>query len=270
MSRNAGNYENGDFGELSSNPPNSKISQNFAKLAKIMQMILDVGGFGDFWQLHARFLNGNSTLSAIEMFLLKALFTYESKSLRLKSRIDFFLIAKDLTVNIKRSEILPAIAPDHNAISISLTLPNKCPRGPGFWKFNNTLLKDPQYIDKIRYTYTEARKYYGHFTDRRLFWEMIKMEIRSATIMYSKNKSKSIRNREQELIRKLDHLDGTICNNFSSPRIDGVLREYHELKTELQSIYEEKGKQAIFRAKCRWVENGERPTKYFFNLEKPA
>ena len=94
------------------------------------------------------------------------------------------------------------------------------------------------------------------------------MEIRSATITCSKNKSKSIRNREQELIRKLDHLDGTICNNFSSPLIDGVLREYDELKTELQSIYEEKGKQAIFRAKCRWVENGERPTKYFFNLEK--
>ena len=195
-------------------------------------------------------------------------FTYESKSLRLKSRLDFFLIAKDLTVNIKKSEISPAIAPDHNAIFILLTLPNKCPRGPGFWKFNNTLLKDPQYIDKIRYTYTQACAYYGHLTDRRLFWEMIKMEIRSATITYSKNKSKSIRNREKELIRKLDDLDGTICNNFSSPHIDGVLREYDELKTELQSIYEEKGKQAIFRAKCRWVENGERPTKYFFNLEK--
>ena len=102
-------------------------------------------------------------------------FTCESKSLRLKSRIDFFLIAKDLTVNIKKSEILPAIAPDHNAIFISLTLPNKCPRGPGFWKFNNTLLKDPQFIDKIRYTYTQACAYYGHLTDRRLLWEVIKI-----------------------------------------------------------------------------------------------
>jgi len=43
---------------------------------------------------------------------------------------------------------------DHNAIYISLALSNKCPRGPGFWKFINTLLNDPQYIDKIRYTYT--------------------------------------------------------------------------------------------------------------------
>ncbi|KAL9957825.1 hypothetical protein ACROYT_G034773 [Oculina patagonica] len=79
--------------------------------------------------------------------------------------------AKDLTVSIKKSEILPAIAPDHNAICISLALSNKCPRGPGFWKFNNTLLKDPQYIDKIRYTYTRARNYYSHLTDKRLFWQ---------------------------------------------------------------------------------------------------
>ena len=47
-----------------------------------------------------------------------------------------------------------------------------------------------------------------------------------------------------------------------------MLQEYENLKTELRSIYEDKGKQAMFRAKCRWVENGERPTKYFFNLEK--
>jgi len=147
-------------------------------------------------------------------------------------------------------------------------LPNKCPSDPGFWKFDNTLLKDPQYIDKIHNTYTQARKYYGQLTDKRLFWEMIKIEIRSATIAYSKNKFKSIRNREQELIRRLDHLDGTISSNLSSPHIDGVLREYDKLKTELQSTYEEKGKQVIFRAKSRWMENGERLTKYFLNLEK--
>jgi len=24
----------------------------------------------------------------------------------------------------------------------------------------------------------------------------------------------------------------------------------------------------MFRSKCRWIENGEKPTKYFYNLEK--
>jgi len=41
-------------------------------------------------------------------------------------------------------------------------------------------------------------------------------------------------------------------------------REYDGLKRELKSIYEEKEKQAMLRAKCRWIENSERPTKYFF------
>ena len=78
----------------------------------------------------------------------------------------------------------------------------------------------------------------------------------------------SLRNREQELRRRIDQLDVIICDNFSSPYIDEVLREYDELKMELKSIYEEKGKQAMFRANYRWIKNGERPTKFFLILKK--
>ena len=46
------------------------------------------------------------------------------------------------------------------------------------------------------------------------------------------------------------------------------LKYYDELKRELNEIYERKGRAAMYRSKCRWVEKGERPTKYFFNLEK--
>jgi len=109
-------------------------------------------------------------------------FTYESKSLKVKSRIDFFLVAKNLTLSVKNRQISLAIAPDHDAIFISLSLPNQFPRGPGFWKFNNILPDGEQYVNRVRDTYAQARNYYSHLTDRRPFWEMIKMEIRSATI----------------------------------------------------------------------------------------
>ena len=46
------------------------------------------------------------------------------------------------------------------------------------------------------------------------------------------------------------------------------LKQYDNLKKELQQIYENKGEAAKFRSKCMWAEKGERPTKYFFNLEK--
>ena len=46
--------------------------------------------------------------------------------------------------------------------------------------------------------------------------------------------------------------------------IDYELKQYEDLKKELQQIYENKGEAAKFRSKCLWVEKGERPTKYFF------
>ena len=50
--------------------------------------------------------------------------------------------------------------------------------------------------------------------------------------------------------------------------MDQELNEYDELKNELKLIFEVKSKATIFRAECNWVENGEKATKYFFNLEK--
>ena len=87
------------------------------------------------------------------------------------------------------------------------------------------------------------------------------MEMRSTTISFSKNKAKLTNAKESQIKARLEELDRLICNNFNSPDIDNVLKVYENLKMELQLIYDQKGKAAIVRSKCRWVENGERPTK---------
>jgi len=43
-----------------------------------------------------------------------------------------------------------------------------------------------------------------------------------------------------------------------------IFEEYEAAKEELKKIYEHKGKKAIFRSKVKWLEQGEKPTKYFF------
>ena len=40
------------------------------------------------------------------------------------------------------------------------------------------------------------------------------------------------------------------------------------MKHELCLIYENKGNGSIVRSKTKWTEQGEKPTKYFFNLER--
>ena len=61
----------------------------------------------------------------------KLRYSYESKALKMKSRIDFFLVSKHLAQYVKKSESYSSIAPDHKAIYISLSWTNLTPRGPG-------------------------------------------------------------------------------------------------------------------------------------------
>ena len=94
------------------------------------------------------------------------------------------------------------------------------------------------------------------------------MEIRNATIAFAKDKVKVAKKREEEIKKQLDCLDNKICNSINLENVVSELEKYEELKNELKLIYERKGKAAMFRSKCKWVEEGEKATKYFFNLEK--
>ena len=85
-------------------------------------------------------------------------YSYESKALKMRSRINFFLIAKNLTKYVQKVDIQSSIAPDHRTVHLSLHWIKEAPRGPDFWKFNNALLKDDNYTEQIRKIYPELRE----------------------------------------------------------------------------------------------------------------
>ena len=89
------------------------------------------------------------------------------------------------------------------------------------------------------------------------------MEIRSTTISFSKGKAQAICKHEVEIKHQLDEMDKIICNSQSLDNINGIPKQYDDLKKELQYQYENKDKAAIFRSKCCWVEEGRKATKYF-------
>ena len=83
---------------------------------------------------------------------------------------------------------------------------------------------------------------------------------------YSEKKEFNLRNRETIIQRKLEELDTEICNNQN---LNGdILMQFENLENELTEIYSIKGNEAMFISRTRWIENGEKPTNYFFNLEK--
>ena len=92
------------------------------------------------------------------------------------------------------------------------------------------------------------------------------MELRAKTMSYSKKKGAEVKKREIILQYNLDELDYKICNDADlNPHI---LDQYEAEKSELNSLYESIGKEAIFRSKVKWIEQGEKPRKCIFNLEK--
>ena len=82
----------------------------------------------------------------------KLCFSYESKALKVSSRIDFFLVARPLTNWVLNIETKASNAPDHKAIKLTLKLLEE-KRGPGLWKFNNSLVEDEEYVKLIKEKY---------------------------------------------------------------------------------------------------------------------
>lgn len=120
-------------------------------------------------------------------------YTYESKPLKLKSRIDFFLISSKYKPDITKVETRISIAPDHKAVFLSMNVNEEVTRRPGLWKFNNTLLQDECLLQLIKDCYPHILQKYANGDDKQLRWELIKIEIRSETIRYFKGKSKELK-----------------------------------------------------------------------------
>ena len=116
-------------------------------------------------------------------------FPFVSKALKLSLPIDYFLVAQLLTNHVSHLDTIVSIAPDHKAVKLQLTIPQG-KRGPGLWKFNNSLLEDEDYIKLIKENFPVIREKYLGIEDERLKWELLKREIRDITISFSRNKAK--------------------------------------------------------------------------------
>ena len=79
------------------------------------------------------------------------------------------------------------------------------PRGPGFWKFNCSLLKDCDYTEKMTRKIPQFIESYENLDDKGLLWVMVIMEIRSFTIGFAKMKAKKRKDHENILTQEAEN-----------------------------------------------------------------
>ena len=78
-------------------------------------------------------------------------FTWRTSDLKIKCRLDYWLIARHLlqTCPVQKCEIKHAAHCAHSLVIMALQINVEHPRGPGFWKFNSSLLEDDLYTEKL-------------------------------------------------------------------------------------------------------------------------
>ena len=127
---------------------------------------------------------------------------------------------------------------DHSSIMLNLqSLDQRKRSGPGFWKFNANLLEDEKYVKEIQENIFSFREKYNDVTDLGLKWDVIKMEIRSFTLQYSKKKARIERDKEKELQSKTNNLQEKLSASKNDRK---YLNEYNAVNVQLDKILNKK------------------------------
>ena len=112
-------------------------------------------------------------------------YTYIHSSDQMRnSRIDYILISAALADAALHSSILPCPAPDHKALTINLVF-NKNKRGKGYWKLNNALLKEQDYVNMIKLEIARTINTYSNYVSKQDLLELIKVIVKENSIAYA-------------------------------------------------------------------------------------
>ena len=193
-------------------------------------------------------------------------FTYRQKAPLIQRRLDYFFISNQLQESAVSIDIISAICTDHSALYLKIN-DNAATdnRGPSYWKFNNSLLRDGEFVLAMRQEIIKLKNNReAELADPRVWWEYMKYSIRKFYQNYSKKAAKERSRQIKELESKLNTLSALLADNPCNE----TLNNFESAKAELNNHYSYVTEGIIKRSRVQWYEKGEKNNKYFLNLEK--
>ena len=204
-------------------------------------------------------------------------FTWRRKTPLQQARLDYCLCSRTLTDLIHKSDILPGYRTDHSLLKVVFHL-SKFQQGKGLWKFNTSLLHEPEYLKIINDSIADEITKYAipvynldylklsngeniELTiDDNLFLETLLLRLRGETIKFASHLKKSKTEYEEKLKEEILNLE-------KSANIHAVINLLQDKKEELENIRIDKMKGHLVRSRAKWLQQGEKPTRLFCSLE---
>lgn len=192
-------------------------------------------------------------------------FTWLKHNPMIARRLDYCFVNEDALPWLVFCEHSIVASTDHKAVVIELN-DTEFTRGPGYWHFNNSFLTDTFFVQEFN-SYLDSLLEKDNYNDLPSTekWECIKMDIREFCIDYGKDKA---RKRKQDTLiseKELKLIEKEMINNPTDTEISQKHLSIKQ-KYELLKVHHAKGAQ--IRSRVKWIEEGEKNTKYFCNLER--
>ena len=190
-------------------------------------------------------------------------FTWFNSDLSIASRLDKCYISSDLVQFVCSSSISPCCFSDHDSVVLVINFPNCAPHGPGLWKFNNSLLTDTDFCEHLSYRISDLSLCIPRFSSVAEWWEFFKSSLREECISFAKQKRANLNCEKVVLTNRLIKCKQALIRGDRS-----VSREIITLEARLFSLFNLEIEGVKTRSRVRWIEEGEKPTRYFFRLEQ--
>ena len=206
-------------------------------------------------------------------------YTWRRKNPLKQARLDYFLVSNVLTDIMLNSEILPGYRTDHSILQLTLQQ-SKFERGRGYWKLNTNLLTNKNYLDLVHQIIQDLKLQYAlpvynlenlnsipdediQFTiNDNIFLECLFMKIRGESVKFASRLKKNLTLEEDNLKSEIETLEGhSVLGNKDN------LELLTFKKQKLIELRKKKTDGQMVRSRTQWIQEGEKPSKYFCSLE---
>ena len=134
------------------------------------------------------------------------------------SRLDYIFITEAALQFITKVDLVSGFHTDHTIVKLVLEV-YRAPKGPGYWKFNNAVLKDIDYLARINELIDRELQSNSNLTAKQL-WDVLKLTIRTSTLQFACYRQKSNKNKLKVLERQLRKLEVEL--DIPSPILGGT------------------------------------------------
>ncbi|MEM9400774.1 MAG: hypothetical protein AAF984_11250 [Verrucomicrobiota bacterium] len=193
-------------------------------------------------------------------------FTWRRVNSIMQSRIDYIFITEAMrqsfNVNVNNA---PGILSDDSAVIMDAVCKTR-DRGPGVWKYNNSLHEgDNEFRSLIRTEISRFRRWgrYNTMVSIGVRVEMLLSAIRQISIRRGKDRASELRREEIDLSQQINKFEKDL-SKLSAQQINS----YQLARQRLEAIRTSKGHHAIIASGSNWLEMGEKVTRYFLGRSK--